>query len=228
VTTITGVVVATYRSASERAQTANQGPRTIHGILDEGLVGHVGFVMDELPYVIPMVVVRRGEELLLHGSTASRLTRHLATGAEVCVCVTHLDGIVVARSVFDNSMNYRSVVVFGRARTITDEDEKLGALHAIVERLLPGRWQEARIPSEKELRATTLLALPLTTASAKVRSGPPQDDAADLGLPVWAGEIPLEMVSLAPRPDPLLNEEIAIPESVARFRSTLGAQAETR
>jgi nitroimidazol reductase NimA-like FMN-containing flavoprotein (pyridoxamine 5'-phosphate oxidase superfamily) len=149
VTTITGVVVATYRSASERAQTANQGPRTIHGILDEGLVGHVGFVMDELPYVIPMVVVRRGEELLLHGSTASRLTRHLATGAEVCVCVTHLDGIVIARSVFDSSMNYRSVVVFGRARTITDEDEKLGALHAIVERLLPGRWQEARIPSER-------------------------------------------------------------------------------
>ncbi|MDQ4059378.1 MAG: pyridoxamine 5'-phosphate oxidase family protein [Actinomycetota bacterium] len=203
------------------------GP-TIHGILDEALIGHVGFVMDELPYVIPMVVVRRGEELLLHGSAASRLTRHLAAGAEVCVCVTHLDGIVVSRSVFDNSMNYRSVVVFGRARTIIDEDEKLKALHAIVERLLPGRWQEARNPSDKELRATTILALPLTTASAKVRSGPPQDDAADLELPVWAGEIPLEIVSLDPRPDPLLGDDIAVPDSVARFRSTLGAQARVR
>ena len=191
---------------------------TIHGILDEALICHVGFVAEELPYVIPMAAARKGDDLLIHGSTASRLMRHLRTGADVCVSVTHLDGVVIARSVFDNSMNYRSVVVFGRARSITDHDEKLDALRTLVEHILPGRWREARLPSDKELRATTILTLPLANASAKVRSGPPQDDRADLDLPVWAGEIPLRMVSLAERPDPLLDREMAVPDSVARFR----------
>ena len=191
---------------------------TIHGILDEALICHVGFVAEELPYVIPMAAARKGDDLLIHGSTASRLMRHLGTGADVCVSVTHLDGVVIARSVFDNSMNYRSVVVFGRARSITDHDEKLDALRTLVEHILPGRWREARLPSDKELRATTILTLPLANASAKVRSGPPQDDRADLDLPVWAGEIPLRMVSLAERPDPLLDREMAVPDSVARFR----------
>jgi hypothetical protein len=135
------------------------------------------------------------------------------------VTVTHLDGVVVARSVFDNSMNYRSVVVFGRARAITDPDEKLEALRTLVEHVLPGRWDEARRPSAKELRATTILELPLTEASAKIRSGPPQDDDADLQLPVWAGEIPVGVVSRAPRPDPLLTNEMPVPESVKRFRA---------
>ncbi len=190
----------------------------IYGILDEALVGHVGFVVDGSPVVIPMVVVRRGDELLLHGSNASRLMRSLETGADVSVCVTHLDGVVVARSVFDNSMNYRSVVVFGRAHAIVDAREKLAALRAVVEHLLPGRWEEARQPNDKELRATTILSLPLETASGKVRSGPPQDDEADLALDVWAGEIPLRMASQEPVPDPLLRDG-SVPESVKRFGS---------
>jgi uncharacterized protein len=183
------------------------------------LTCHVGFVADGLPYVIPMVVARKGDDLLLHGSTASRLARQLATGTDVCVSVTHLDGVVVARSVFDNSMNYRSVIVFGRARAVTNSDEKLEALRVLVEHVLPGRWQEARQPSNKELRATTILELSLREASAKVRSGPPQDDEADLDLPVWAGEIPVRLVSLAPVPDPRLSAEIPVPQSVKRFRA---------
>jgi nitroimidazol reductase NimA-like FMN-containing flavoprotein (pyridoxamine 5'-phosphate oxidase superfamily) len=190
---------------------------TIYRIVDEAMIGHVGFVSAGSPHVIPMVVVRRDDELLLHGSAGSRLMRHLATGAELCVCVTHLDGVIVARSVFDNSMNYRSVVIFGRARLVTDLREKAEALRTVVEKVLPGRWEEARQPSDKELRATTILVLPLEEASAKVRSGPPQDDEADLDLPIWAGEIPLRMESLAPLPDPLLSGEIQVPESVRRF-----------
>jgi nitroimidazol reductase NimA-like FMN-containing flavoprotein (pyridoxamine 5'-phosphate oxidase superfamily) len=191
---------------------------TIYRILDEALIGHVGFVVDGSPYVIPMAVARRDDELLLHGSTASRLMRHIADGADVCVSVTHLDGVVVARSVFDNSMNYRSVVVFGRARPITQPDEKIAALQVLVEHLVPGRWREARHPNDKELRATTIIALPIDEASAKVRSGPPQDDEADLDLPIWAGEIPLRTVALSPVADPLLEQEMVVPESVERFR----------
>ena len=211
--------------ANERTRVRRQPSRgvyekeTIYEILDEALICHVGIVADELPVVIPMVLARRGDDLLIHGSTASRLTRRLGTGADVCVTVTHLDGVVVARSVFDNSMNYRSVVVFGQARAITDPDEKLEALRTLVEHVLPGRWDEARRPSAKELRATTILELPLTEASAKIRSGPPQDDDADLQLPVWAGEIPVGVVSRAPRPDPLLTNEMPVPESVKRFRA---------
>lgn len=199
---------------------------TIYGILDEALLCHVGFVADGLPCVIPMVTAREGDDLLLHGSTASRLTRHLGTGADVCVSVTHLDGVVVARSVFDNSMNYRSVVVFGRARAITNSVEKREALRALVEKVVPGRWQEARQPSDKELKATTILAVPLEKASAKVRSGPPQDDESDLDLPAWAGEIPLRLVSLEPRRDPLLNPEIPVPQSVEHFRAARVPPAE--
>lgn len=192
---------------------------TVYAILDEALISHVGFVVEGSPVVIPMVAARRGDDLLLHGSTASRLTRHLGNGADVCVSVTHVDGLVVARSVFDNSMNYRSVVVFGRARPIKTPDEKMDALRVIVEHVLPGRWQEARQPSVKELKATTVLELPLTESSAKVRSGPPQDDEADLELSVWAGEIPLRVMSLTPLPDPRLNHGIPVPDSIERFPS---------
>lgn len=196
---------------------------TIYAILDEALIAHVGFVSDGSPVVIPMVIARRGDDLLLHGSTASRLMRHLERGAEACVCVTHLDGVVAARSVFDNSMNYRSVVVFGRARAIMDPAEKVEALRTLVEHVLPGRWQEARHPNDGELRATTILEVPLKEASAKVRSGPPQDDEADLQLPVWAGEIPLRMISLSPIRDPLIDRPLAEPESVRRLRSRFGS-----
>jgi nitroimidazol reductase NimA-like FMN-containing flavoprotein (pyridoxamine 5'-phosphate oxidase superfamily) len=191
---------------------------TIDAVIDEALVCHVGFVSDGSPYVIPMACARDGERILLHGSTASRLLRTLTSGAEVCVTVTHLDGVVVARSAFDSSMNYRSVVVVGRAEAITDPQRKLDALRILVERLIPGRWQEAREPSDKELRATTVLTVPLNEASAKVRSGPPQDDEEDLSLDIWAGEIPLKTISLDPIPDPLLTSEKPVAASVDRFR----------
>ena len=152
---------------------------TIYATIDAALVGHVGFVADELPYVIPMAIARSDDELLLHGSAASRLMRVLQRGPEVCVSVTHLDGVVVARSAFNSSMNYRSVVVFGRARPITDRAEKLDAFQVIVNHLIPGRWDEVRAPDDQELKATTVLALSLDEASAKVRSGPPQGDEVD-------------------------------------------------
>jgi nitroimidazol reductase NimA-like FMN-containing flavoprotein (pyridoxamine 5'-phosphate oxidase superfamily) len=190
----------------------------IRRLLDRALIGHVGFVAEGLPYVIPMAVARRGDELLLHGSTASRLVRILAEGGEVSVCATEVDGIVLARSVFDSSMNYSSVVVQGRTRVISDPVEKRDALRALAERLLPGRWDEARPPNDSELRATTILALPLEGATAKVRSGPPQDQASDLDYPAWAGTIPLLTVSLDPEPDARVAPGLAIPESVRRFR----------
>ena len=154
-------------------------------VIDAALIAHVGFVGDgNQPYVIPMAVARDGDRLLLHGSTASRLMRTVAGGTDVCVTVTHLDGIVVSRSVFDSSMNYRSAVVLGSATPITDRDEKLAALRTIVNHLLPGRWDEARHPNEQELKATLVLALPLSESSAKIRTGPPADDEADLDQPV--------------------------------------------
>ena len=192
---------------------------TIYATIDAALVGHVGFVADELPYVIPMAIARRDDELLLHGSAASRLMRVLRRGAEVCVSVTHLDGVVVARSAFNSSMNYRSVVVFGRPRPLTDRAEKLDAFRVIVNHLIPGRWDEVRAPNDQELKATTVLALPLEEASAKVRSGPPQGDEVDGQQPAaWAGEIPFRLVSLPPITDPTVPNDVAVPPSVARFR----------
>jgi nitroimidazol reductase NimA-like FMN-containing flavoprotein (pyridoxamine 5'-phosphate oxidase superfamily) len=189
----------------------------IAGILDEALICHVGFVSDDKPYVIPMAIARDGDRILLHGSTASRLMRALSQGAEVCVTVTHLDGVVVARSAFHSSMNYHSVVVVGRAEEITDPEEKLEALRVLVERLIPGRWQEVRETTEKELRATTVLSVPIDEASAKIRSGPPKDDEADLKLKIWAGEIPLRTIRLDPVSDPLLDPGIGLPPSVKHF-----------
>lgn len=190
---------------------------TIATILDDALICHVGFVADEKPYVIPMAIARDGDRLLLHGSTASRLMRALSQGADVCVTVTHLDGVVVARSAFNSSMNYRSVVVLGRAEPITDPEDKLEALRLLVERLIPGRWQEVRGSTDQELRATTILSLAIGEASAKVRSGPPEDDEGDLGLDTWAGEIPLRTIRLDPVRDPVLDPGIPIPPSVVGF-----------
>ena len=191
---------------------------TIYAVLDAALIGHVGFVSDGLPHIIPMAIGRDGDELLLHGSSAGRLIRVLEGGAEVCVSVTHLDGVIVSRSVFDSSMNYRSVVVFGRARALKEREEKLDALRVIADHLIPGRWDEARRPNEQELKATTVLALPIDEASAKIRSGPPQDDEADVRQPLWAGEIPVRMVSLPPQPDPRVPPGTRVPGSVRRFR----------
>ena len=177
---------------------------TIHAILDEGLVCHVAAVHENRPIAIPMAYARHGEDLLLHGATSSRIARLLASGAECCVVVTLLDGLVLARSAFDHSMNYRSVVLFGRPEEIRDRESKLAGLHALVEHMVPGRWDELRPVHDKELLATTLLRLPIDEASAKVRSGPPQDAEDDLGFPVWAGVVPLALAAGLPEDDPLL------------------------
>jgi uncharacterized protein len=166
---------------------------TIDAILDEALICHVGFVADGQPYVIPTIHARDGDTLYLHGSPGSRMLRNLAGGVDVCVTVTLLDGLVLARSVYNHSMNYRSVLVLGRARELTDRAEKLHAMERVVESIVPGRWSEAREPNETEIKGTTILALPIEEASAKIRTGPPKDFDEDLSLPVWAGVIPLDL-----------------------------------
>ena len=183
----------------------------IDAILDEALFCHVGFVVDGQPYVIPMIHARAGDVLYLHGSPASRMLRTLAEGVDVCVTATLLDGIVLARSVYNHSMNYRSVVVLGRARAVTDADEKLAALEAVVEHLVPGRWQDARHPNRKELAGTSVLVLGLDQASAKVRRGPTKDFDDDVELPIWAGVIPMRLVAGAAETDALVPEGVPLP-----------------
>ena len=189
----------------------------VYRILDEGLVCHVGFVANGEPFVIPTGYGRAGETLYVHGSAASRMLRTLAGGVRVCVTVTLLDGLVLARSAFHHSMNYRSVVVFGTASVVEDAAEKAEALRAITEHIAPGRWAEAREPDAGELRKTLVLKLPLTEASAKVRTGPPIDDEPDYGLPVWAGEIPLTLTAGAPVPDPRLAPDLEPPSHVRHY-----------
>ena len=191
---------------------------TVGAILDEGLVCHVGFVDDGQPFVIPSAYARQGDRLVLHGSAASRMVKALAGGAPACVTVTLLDGLVLARSGFHHSMNYRSVVVIGRATEIQDPGEKRRALDAIVEHVAPGRAASVRPPSESELRATRVVALRLDEASAKVRTGPPKDDEADYALPVWAGELPLHLEPLAPVADPRSATAIPPPPHVTGWR----------
>lgn len=182
--------MATARTTHRRVPDRGSHDRAlIDAVLDEALVAHVGIV-DGGPVVVPMAFVRDGDRLLLHGSTKSRLMQALASGAECCVTVTLLDALVLARSQFHHSMNYRSVVVFGRAAVVAD-DEKPEALRRFVDHLLPGRSAESRPADEKELKATMVVSLPLAEASAKVRTGPPADDAPDLGLDWWAGVVPL-------------------------------------
>jgi nitroimidazol reductase NimA-like FMN-containing flavoprotein (pyridoxamine 5'-phosphate oxidase superfamily) len=191
---------------------------TIYRILDQGLVCHVGFVAHGQVFVVPMAYGRDEEHLLIHGSSASRMLRRLREGVDVCVTVTLLDGLVLSRTAFDHSMNYRSVVVLGRASPVGDRQAKLAALRTMAERVAPGRWDEVREPNEKELKATMVLSLPLDESSAKARAGPPRDDDEDLALPVWAGELPLRLVSLQPVADPRLRSGIPLSQSVARFR----------
>ena len=173
----------------------------IEAILDEGLICHLGFVVDGQPFVIPTSYVRAGDKLYIHGSAASRTAETLASGADVCVTVTLLDGLVLARSAFNHSMNYRSVVIFGKATAVVDEAEKLEALRCFAEHIMPGRWDDLRAPKSVELKATLVLSLPLAEASAKVRTGPPSDDPDDMTAPVWAGVLPLALRKGELRPD---------------------------
>jgi uncharacterized protein len=191
---------------------------TVNAILDEGFICHVGFVVDGQPFVIPTGYARVDDKLYIHGSQASRMLRTLAGGVDVCVTVTLVDGLVLARSAFHHSMNYRSVVVLGRAELVADREEKLAALFALSEHFIKGRWDDVREPTEQELVATSVLVLPLTEASAKIRSGPPLDDEEDYSLPVWAGVIPLQFVADPPVRDPRLPEGISTPAYAKEYR----------
>ena len=184
---------------------------TIEAILDEALICHVGFVVDDQPMVIPTIHARVDDALYFHGSVASRMLRSLEQGVAACVTVTLLDGLVLARSAFHHSMNYRSVVVLGTATVVVDREEKLRVLDALVEHVMKGRSADARPPSEAELNATLVLRLPISEASAKIRTGPPIDDEEDYALPVWAGVLPLELTPLAPVADPRLTGGIPLP-----------------
>src|SRR5262249_11628828 len=206
----TRVVRLPKRAAYDRA--------TIEAILDEGLICHVGFALDGQPYVIPTTYGRIGDRLYVHGSAASRMLEPLEAGVPACVTVTLLDGLVLARSAFHHSMNYRSVVLLGTARPVTGEAERLAALEAIVEHVLRGRWADIRWPTEQELKATAVLWLPIEEASAKIRTGPPIDDEEDHALPCWAGVLPLGLTPSAPVPDPRLAPGIAPPPAVLAYR----------
>lgn len=192
---------------------------TIDAVLDAALVCHLGFVQDGQPFVIPTLHARIGDRLYVHGSAASRTLRAVGSGLPVCATVTLTDGIVLARSVFEHSINYRCVVVLGTAHRITDADEKLAVLEAFTEKLLPGRWEDARRPTPRELKATSVMRLPLDECSAKVRTGPPDDgDTPDADLDIWAGEIPLVVSSLPAVPDPALRPGIPVPAYARRYR----------
>jgi nitroimidazol reductase NimA-like FMN-containing flavoprotein (pyridoxamine 5'-phosphate oxidase superfamily) len=192
--------------------------KLVYEILDEGLICHVGFAVDSRPFVIPTGYARVDDQLYVHGSQASRMLRTLAGGIDVCIAVTLLDGLVLARSAFHHSMNYRSVVIFGRAAVVEEERAKLAALFAFSEHVIPGRWKEVREPTEQELRATTVLSLALAEVSAKVRTGPPLDDEEDYALPAWAGVIPLRLVADEPINDSRLPEGSEPPPYTTNYK----------
>jgi nitroimidazol reductase NimA-like FMN-containing flavoprotein (pyridoxamine 5'-phosphate oxidase superfamily) len=181
-------------------------------IIDEAMIGHVGFTLDEQPYVVPMALGRDDDMLLLHGSVVSRLMSKLAEGLACCVTITHLDGLVLARSAFHSSMNYRSLMIFGRALLVDDEDEKTRCLDRLVEHLAPGRTRDLRASTRKELNATSLLRLPIETFTVKSRNGPPSDAAADLDTPVWAGVIPMALSAGEPVDAPDLADDVELPD----------------
>lgn len=199
---------------------------TINRILDAGFLAHFGFCVDGQPFVIPTLYGRARDRLYVHGSSASRMLRELDADIPACVCVTLVDGLVLARSAFHHSMNYRSVVAFGMARKVVEEAARLESLRVISEHLIAGRWANVRKPSDKELKATTVLEFAIEEASAKVRSGPPIDDAGDYALPVWAGVLPLELRSRLPIPDDKLVEGVALPDYVQRYNT--GRRGEVR
>jgi nitroimidazol reductase NimA-like FMN-containing flavoprotein (pyridoxamine 5'-phosphate oxidase superfamily) len=209
---------------SERTRIVREPQRAVYDraaiyeILDEGFVCHVGFSAGEQTYVIPTMYARVGDFLYFHGSAASRMLRGISSGISVCITVTLTDGLVLARSVFNHSMNYRSVVALGAAVLVDDSAEKLNALHAFTEKILPGRWNDARQPNEKELKATSILRLPLTEISAKVRTGPVEDDADDYALCVWAGIVPLRLVADAPIRDERCESSLPVPDYATNFR----------
>ena len=200
-------------------QRGQYGRAIIDAVLDAGMIAHVGFVSaDGQPVVIPMLYARDGDRLLIHGSSASRLLNTVDQGIDICFTVTIADGLVVARSAFNSSLNYRSVVALGRARAVQEATAKWEALKRLTESLIPGRWDDCRQPSELELKATWILEMPIDEASAKVRTGGPNDDEADLALDFWAGVIPFAKDVLAPVAHEKLRNEIALPEYLRKWK----------
>ena len=197
--------------------------RTVNAIIDEALVCHVAFAMDGVPTVIPTLHARRGDTLLLHGAKTSRMLQHVGAGNPVSVAMTLIDGIVLARSVFHHSMNYRSVVIHGSGTLLESEQEKLEALEAFAEHIARGRWADARRPTKKELKATSVVAIPIELAGAKIRTGPPIDDDEDYALPIWAGVLPLSLRPGQAIPDPKLDSGIGVPSYVRRYRRSSDA-----
>jgi uncharacterized protein len=215
----------TDRAAIRRLpQRGSYDAQTIHAILDAGFLAHVGFCIDGQPFVIPTLYGRSPDapgtdKLYLHGSAASRMLRELSTGVPACVTVTHVDGIVLARSAFHHSMNYRSVVAFGTARSIDDIQGKAEAMRVISDHVIAGRWEEVRSPTAKELKATSVLEFTIEEASAKIRSGPPIDNEEDYALSVWAGIVPLHLRASPPLRDPRFEHDLPVPEYVRRFHA---------
>ena len=191
---------------------------TVYGILDEGFICHVGFAPQGQPFVIPTGYARDGDTLYIHGSAASRMLRTLSGGIDACATVTIVDGLVLARSAFHHSMNYRSVVIFGRATLIEDREEKMAALLALSEHIVRGRWADVREPTEQEMKATTVLRLPLEEVSAKIRTGPPLDDEEDYAMNVWAGVVPLRLVAGEPIDDPRLIDGVEVPGYAREYK----------
>ncbi len=191
---------------------------TVNQILDEGFLCHVGFIQDGQPFVIPTAYGRSGNNLYIHGSAASRMLRQMQTGLPVCVTVTLLDGLVLARSVFNHSMNYRSVVILATATAVEDPKEKIEALRLLSEHIIPGRWADSRFPNDKELKATTVMRLPIEEFSAKIRLGPPVDDEEDYSFPTWAGVLPLPIVPGDVIPDEKLDPSRSVPDYLRNYR----------
>ncbi len=191
--------------------------RTVFQIIDEALICHVAFVLGDQPFVIPTLHARQEESILLHGASSSRLMRHVEAGRELSLAFTLVDGLVLARSAFSHSVNYRSVVLFGRGTKIISADEKSTALERFTERVMPGRWADARPPTAVELKATSVVTIPIELASAKIRQGPPVDEEADLDLPVWAGVVPIRQTVGHPEPDTHLREGTPLPDYIQRY-----------
>lgn len=197
---------------------ASYDKSTINKIIDEALFCHVGFIADERPYVIPIIHARMGDNIILHGSKTSRLINHIQAGKEVCITVTLLDELVLARSACHHSMNYRSVVLFGRGKTVDGNNEKHEALKTLTEHIVSGRWNDIRKPNQEELDAIAIVSIPIEVASAKIRTGPPKDDPDDYGLPIWAGVLPLKLQALDPEDDPQLGIGISRPVYISDYQ----------
>ena len=214
---MTSIPVTSRTKLGRLPERGSHDREVINAILDEGFICHVGFALDGQPFVVPTGYGRKDDHIYFHGSAASRMLRNLSAGMPVCVTVTLVDALVLARSIFHHSMNYRSVMVLGTATLIEDREEKLEALRVISDNIIRGRWNEVRQPTEQELKATSVMKLPIKEASAKIRTGPPKDDKPDYDLPIWAGVLPLVTRPAEPVIDPAMKMKIDVPVSVKKY-----------